>query len=273
VTDKTRLENKREKNLGDTTRISWSNRTQNFWIGCRSVSEGCDRCYARARINKLRGTASDPHPFDRIVRTKTWGDPYRWQREAAAAGRIDLVFTCSFSDFFIQQADEWRPAAWAIIKNTPNLIYQILTKRPDLIPARLPPDWRTGYSNVWLGTSVESKKYLPRLNVLRKIPAAARFASLEPLLEDICPDFEQHVEGLHQAIVGGESGNGGSLYRPMDHEWARRILKICRRHGVAFFFKQSAAARTEMGTLLDGKMYHEWPSHYAEYQNQVVLLK
>ena len=247
--------------MGETTRISWANRTWNPFIGCRSVSPACDACYARAMINRLRG----PGAFDTITRTKTWNDPKRWQKEAVAANRFDLVFTCSLSDFFIQQADQWRPDIWKIIKDTPNLIYQILTKRPELIERRLPPDWGTGYANCWMGVSVETKKYLNRMDVLRKIPAKVRFVSAEPLLEDICPDLEKHIDGFHQIIVGGESGNNSENFRPMDHEWARRILGVCRNNDVAFWFKQSAAKKTEMGIELDGKKIQEYPSVYAHY--------
>jgi protein gp37 len=254
--------------MGNTTRISWAMKTWNPFVGCRHVSPACDRCYAEAMLNRLRG----PGAFDTITRTKTWNDPFRWQRDAEKADRYDLVFTCSLSDFFIQQADGWRPEIWSIIKRTPNLVYQILTKRPQLIGARLPHDWGVGYKNVWLGVSVESKQYLKRMDVLRDIPAHARFVSAEPLLEDICPDLEKHIEGIHQIIVGGESGNGSDNFRPMDHDWARRILKICRRHGIAFWYKQSAARRTEMGTQLDGQTIQEYPAAYYEYGKRKVGL-
>ncbi|MCI0723399.1 MAG: phage Gp37/Gp68 family protein, partial [Acidobacteria bacterium] len=108
---------------------------------------------------------------------------------------------------------------------------------------------------VWLGVSVESRKYLWRMDYLRKCPARVRFISAEPLLEDLEVTPPQ-ITGIHQIIVGGESGPG---YRPMDHEWARRILALCREQGIAFFFKQSAAPRTEMGTRLDGHAYKEYP--------------
>jgi protein gp37 len=94
----------------------------------------------------------------------------------------------------------------------------------------LPPDWGpNGYPNCWLGVSVENKKFLARMDTLRKIPAAVRFVSAEPLLEDLLPEMKWKLEGFHQIIVGGESGNGSKLYRPMDHAWARRILEACQR--------------------------------------------
>lgn len=225
------------------------------------MSPACDHCYAEALINRHRGDGA----FDTVVRSKTWRDPYNWQRKAEAANRVDLVFTCSLSDFFIQDADEWRPEIWETIKATPNLIYQILTKRPELVPRRLPPDWGFGYKNCWLGVSVESRKFLRRMTSLKRVPAAVRFVSAEPLLEDITPELEHYIEGFDQIIVGGESGNGSNLFRPMDRQWARRILNICRARDIAFFYKQSAAIRTEMGTQLDGITYHEYPKAYYEY--------
>jgi protein gp37 len=174
-----------------------------------------------------------------------------------------MVFTCSWSDFFIADADPWRPDAWAIMRRTPNLIYQILTKRPELIAYRLPTDWRDGYPNVWLGVSVENKRFLTRMNTLRRVPATLRFVSAEPLLEDITPELERHVDGFSWVIVGGESGNGGNDFRPMPHQWARNIRDLCQRTGIAFFFKQSAAIRTEMGTTLDGRYYREYPAGYG----------
>jgi len=170
-----------------------------------------------------------------------------------------MVFTCSWSDWFHRDADPWRPEAWALIRRCPNLHFQILTKRAERMARHLPPDWANGYSNVWLGVSVESKKYKWRIDYLRRMPARVRFVSAEPLLED--PELTpEDVQGIHQIIVGGESGPG---YRPMDHQWARNILALCRRQGIAYFYKQSAAPRTEMGTRLDGREYREYPLDLA----------
>lgn len=250
--------------MGDKTRISWSQRTWNPFIGCRKVDECCTNCYAENMINRLRGTKENPNPFAIIQKTKTtMRDPLRWQKEASAAGRQELVFTCSLSDFFIQDADDWRAEVWEIIRQTPNLVYQILTKRPDLIEKRLPKDWGSGWPNVWLGTSIGMKKNLRRMDVLAAIPAHVRFVSAEPLLEDICPELAHHVDGFHQIIVGGESGNRSNNFREMPHEWARRILAICRLNEIAFFFKQSSAYSTEMGTTLDGVEYKEYPAQFA----------
>jgi protein gp37 len=239
--------------MGDKTAISWTQHTMNFWRGCKRISPGCARCYMFAQQERV---GLDPNV---VTRTKTWADPDRWQRECVKTGKREMVFTCSWSDFFIEDADAWRPEAWAVIKRTPNLTYQILTKRPELITDRLPADWHEGYPNVWLGVSVENKRFLTRMDILREIPAVVRFISAEPLLQDLMPELEQYVEGFSWIIVGGESGNGSSDFRPMPHEWARKIRDLCQRRGIAFFFKQSAAYRTETGTTLDGRQYREYP--------------
>jgi protein gp37 len=189
-----------------------------------------------------------------VVRTKTWDQPLRWQKEAAAAGRTERVFTCSWSDWFHADADQWRDEAWALIKKTPNLQYQILTKRPERIRDHLPADWGKGYPNVWLGVSVEDRRFgLPRIDVLRTIPATIRFLSVEPLLEDL---GTVNLDGIDWVIVGGESGPG---WRPMDHAWARSLRDQCKAAGVPFFFKQSSNRFTERGIELDGEVIREYP--------------
>lgn len=218
------------------TIIAWTERTWNPWRGCTKISPGCKNCYmfvAQERYGR------DPSV---VVRTKTWRDPLKWQKAAQAEGRTERVFTCSWSDWFHRDADPWRDEAWAIVRRCPNLVFQILTKRPEDILERLPTDWGEGYANVWLGVSCEDRCYgLPRIDLLRSVPAAIRFLSIEPLLEDVGPI---NLQGIDWVIVGGESGPG---WRPMEHAWARSIRDQCHAAGVPFFFKQSAAPRVFSG--------------------------
>lgn len=188
-----------------------------------------------------------------IVRTKTWGQPKKWQKEAEANNRKDLVFTASWSDWFIEDFDPWREEAWELVKETPNLIYQILTKRPNLIKDRLPSDWGDGYQNVWLGTSIENNNYVWRADILREIPAVVRFISAEPLLGPL-PDL--NLECFSWIIVGGESGPN---YRDMDLDWARAIRDKCANEKIAFFYKQGASFLPGQNNLLDGKLHEEYP--------------
>ena len=235
--------------MSETTIIAWTEHTWNPWRGCTRVSPGCDNCYmftAQSRYGR------DPSVVTRCG-TSIWQSPVRWNREAEARGNPAKVFTCSWSDWFHEDADEWRPEAWGVVRRTPWLHYQILTKRPHLIEDRLPADWGKGYPNVWLGVSIESNTQRGRADILRVIPAAVRFISYEPALG---PLDRCDLTGIDWVIYGGESGPG---YRPEDKQWARDMRDRCRGLGIAFFHKQSAAIRTETGVELDGEIIREYP--------------
>jgi protein gp37 len=149
-------------------------------------------------------------------------------------------------------ADE-REKLWPLIRVTPWLDWQILTKRPERILANLPSDWLNGYPNVWLGTSIENNEYVHRADDLRHIPATVRFVSYEPALG---PLDRLNLTGLDWVIYGGESG---PEHRPHDLTWPRQMKAMCESAGVAFFYKQSAALRTELGTTLDDQVVREYP--------------
>jgi protein gp37 len=156
----------------------------------------------------------------------------------------ELIFTCSMSDFFIEDADQWRPEAWEIIKDTPQHTWLILTKRPERIKDCLPPDWGDGYPNVWLGVSVENNKNLHRLSTLAEIPCKLRFVSAEPLLETV--DFTQKIEGktpiesFEWVILGGESGNDYGKYRYSEcrEKWIYETFAPLLQMGKYVFVKQ-----------------------------------
>jgi protein gp37 len=161
-----------------------------------------------------------------VLRSKTtFNDPLKWTSPL-------MVFTCSWSDWFIEEADIWRDEAWDIIRRTPHLTYQILTKRIERARGRVPAP---PLPNVWLGVSVEDRKNKNRIDILRETPVALRFLSVEPLLEDI---GELDLRGIDWVIVGGESGPGA---RPFDVQWARNIIAQCKAAGVACFVKQLGA--------------------------------
>jgi len=234
--------------MGKASIIAWTSRTWNPWRGCTKISPGCAHCYmftAQERYGR------DPNV---VTRTKTWRDPLKREREAAAANRIDLVFTCSWSDWFHIDADPWRDEAWQLVKRCPHLHFQILTKRHERIADHLPADWGQGYANVWLGVSIENDRFVHRADALREIPAAVRFISAEPLLSPL-PSL--NLDRIDWVIVGGESGPD---YRPMRTEWVRELRERCDSAGVSFFYKQSAAPRTEMGIELDGQIVRFYPT-------------
>jgi len=173
------------------------------------------------------------------------------------------VFLCDMTDLFHERMPvEFQDAIFNAIFKHDQHTYQILTKRPGImaryITEHFPAVARNWFhdkvpKNIWLGTSVGIKKAIPRINVLRRIPASIRFLSIEPLLEDL---GELDLTGIHWVIVGGESGAG---WRPMNHDWARKIRDQCLEQKVPFFFKQSSAFRTEMGQELDGVRWEQYP--------------
>jgi len=227
--------------------IEWTNDTWNPWQGCVKVSPGCKYCYMY-RDKKRYG--QNPKI---VVRSKspTFNAPLRTLKGP-------LVFTCSWSDFFIDTADPWRNDAWNIIKQTPHLTYQILTKRSERIANNLPLDWGNGWSNVWLGVSVETNAQRWRMDILRDIPARIRFVSAEPLLEAV----ELDLKGFDWVISGGESGVG-RRWRPAKIEWLLNIRDQCIKAGVPFFHKQHGGNKKVDnawgGRMLDGRTWDEMP--------------
>jgi|HubBroStandDraft_6_1064221.scaffolds.fasta_scaffold65826_2 protein gp37 len=237
--------------MGENSSIEWTEATWNPWHGCKKVSPGCAHCYM---YRDKRRYGQDP---SLIVRSKTSFDsPRKWKEPK-------MIFTCSWSDFFVQEADLWRPEAWDVIRQTPQHTYQILTKRPERISEHLPEGWP--FRNVWLGVSVENPRFYCRIEALRMIPASIRFLSLEPLLAAM-PSVP--LEGISWVVVGGESGPG---CRPMKPEWVREIQQQCKRAGAAFFFKQWGGARKDVaGRVLDGKTWNAMPEQLSERKRRAT---
>ena len=234
--------------MGERTSIEWTTSTWNPWHGCRKVSLGCKNCYM-FRDKKRYG--QDPV---QVVRSKTaFTAPLKWKIPS-------LIFTCSWSDWFISEADAWREEAWDIIRYTPHHIYQILTKRPERICDHLPHDWGRGWENVWLGVTIESQEYINRLDLICDIPSRTRFISAEPLLGTL--NFPRMAE-IDWVITGGESGPKA---RQMKLEWVRSIRDQCIKEGVPFFHKQHGGFRKVDGVWggrsLDGRTWSEMPFRY-----------
>ena len=147
---------------------------------------------------------------------------------------------------------------WDVMARTPQHTYQILTKRPERmegLTARLKL-----LPNVWLGTSVENADHLFRIDHLRRVRAAVRFLSLEPLLSSLVSSVPGGIDlrGIDWAIVGGESGPGA---RPVDPSWVREIRDASRAQGTAFLFKQwGGTNKKKHGRTLDGRTWDEFPA-------------
>lgn len=243
--------------MGTTTGIAWTDHTHNEWWGCSApAGSGCDNCYAAMLDRRTGGNHFGVGTLPRITAEQNRNQPYRWNRDAEAARKRAKVFCGSMIDFFDKNAPAGaREAMWQKIQRTPWLDWQLLTKRPANIERMLPPDWKAGYPNVWLGVTVENRRSgLRRLEQLRHIPAAIRFLSIEPLLEDL---GDINLAGIDWAIIGGESGNG---CRPMEPAWVERIIAQCREQDVPVFFKQwGGRGKDAGGCIIHGGELKEWP--------------
>ena len=250
--------------------IEWTDRTWNPIAGCSRVSPGCENCYAikqAARCNgfghlKYEGVVA--HINGRL----DWTGQFNFDESALNIPRLTrkptIWFVNSMSDLFGEGVpDATIKAIFRVMNETPWHTYQVLTKRPNRA-LRLAPElvWS---DNIWMGVSIEADKYVGRARLLAKIPAALRFISAEPLLDDL-PSLD--LSDIGWLIVGGESGRSRDLIRPMDEAWARSLRDRCKVGGVPFFFKQWGnwrdgrwfEGKKDAGHLLDGIEYFEMPA-------------
>lgn len=253
--------------MAEVTRIAWCDHTFNGWIGCSRISPGCANCYAandtyvrvaRSRGLELWGESAGRH----LTSEANWRKPLAWNLAAREAGERRRVFASSLCDVFEDRPDldQSRARLFGLICATKSLDWLVLTKRPEVAAAyfhRRGTMWAAAEAyrdlvygkdsdvglgdgladwpprNVWLGTTVENRRHgLPRIDVLRTIPATVRFLSVEPQIEDL---GSIDLTGIHWVIQGGESGPNA---RPFRLEWARSLREQCRKAGVAYFLKQ-----------------------------------
>ncbi|PZD77464.1 DUF5131 family protein [Mesonia sp. K7] len=233
------------------THIQWCNHTWNTHIYCKKVSEGCKFCYMFRDMEEMG--------IDIKKVTKTSKSTFYAPLDIVEPG---IFFANSWSDFFIEEADAWRNDAWKIIKQTQDRhIYLLLTKRPERVLECLPDDWGEGYPNVWIGVSVENQNRTSRIDILKDIPAAIRFVSFEPLLENINLN-ESQIQTVDWAILGGESGNetGKYRYRPCEIDWFEHLIDQFEGAPTAIFVKQLGTHLANQYYFLDDKggNWNEW---------------
>jgi protein gp37 len=249
--------------MAEETGIAWCDSTFNAWWGCVKVGPECLHCYAETLDAATGGNHWGVRSLPRKMSSSNWRNPRVWNREHEAFfdthGRKRRVFCGSMMDWCDKNSPEGqRDRLWTLIKETPNLTWQMLTKRSPNIMKYLPSDWGDGYENVWLGVSVGNKKHgLKRIEDLRKVPAKVRFLSIEPLLEDL---GQINLNGIHWVIVGGESGEG---FRKMDPQWALNIKRQCEEQGVSFFFKQNGGFDGG-DDIINGEVIKQWPILFKE---------
>jgi protein gp37 len=212
--------------MADGTKIEWCTTSWNPITGCTAVSEGCQNCYAKRMANRLRGRCGYPvgdpfgvtfHP-ERLEQLRRWKSPR-------------LIFVCSMADIFHTRAIglSYTMRSLIAMKSSPQHAYLLLTKRPELAV-----EFKQDFAdNIWLGATAENQQRANgRIPILRDIPAAHRFVSVEPMLGPV--DLFPYV-GLDWVIVGGETGPGA---RPCNPDWMRSLRDQCAEACVPFFLKQ-----------------------------------
>ena len=238
--------------MAENSKIEWTDHTFNPWVGCTKVGPGCDHCYAEARMD-TRLHRVNWGPGQPRQRTKTWGDPVKWNKQHAeffaAHGRRQRVFCASLADVFDNEVDPaWRDELMGLIASTPNLDWLLLTKRignvADMLAA--PGMQKVLPANVRIGaTIVNQPEYDRDIGKLLRL-GCPTFLSIEPMLGPIdlrlggasMPDYAPHrplLGRIDWVICGGESGPGA---RPMHPDWARSLRDQCAAAGVPFMFKQ-----------------------------------
>ena len=242
--------------MSTKTQIEWTEQTWNPTAGCTKVSTGCKYCYAEMMAKRLKAMGANGYQngFALSLLPERLIQPIKRKKPTT-------YFVNSMSDLFHEKVPfAFIDKVFDVIKQTPQHRYQILTKRENRLlkyfKNRNVPD------NVWLGVSVEDiNSGLPRINILKKIPAKIRFLSIEPLLQDL---GKVDLSDIHWVIVGGESGPKA---RPMKKEWVLNIQRQCDKQNICFFFKQWGTwgadgikrNKHKNGKLLDNKIYHNYP--------------
>jgi protein gp37 len=240
--------------MSEHSDIEWTDATWNPVRGCTKITPGCDHCYAETFAERFRGVPGHPYEqgFDlRLVPAKL-AEPLRWKTPK-------MIFVNSMSDLFHKDVpDDYVEVVGRVMERANWHTYQVLTKRSsrlrDMVQTKL--QFAAELANIWWGVSVEDRAHgLVRIKHLQQAPAAVRFLSVEPLLEDL---GEINLEGIHWVIVGGESGAGA---RPMQKEWVLSLRDQCENAQIPFFFKQWGGVRkSKAGREIDSRTYDGIPN-------------
>jgi len=206
----------------------------NPWHGCHKWSAGCQHCY----VYRTDGR----HGRDSSIVTKNEKFDYPIQRKKNGEYKIPsgrLIYTCFSSDFLVEDADEWRPEAWAMMKERSDLDFMFITKRIERLEQCVPSDWGAGYDNVTICCTMENQDRVDyRLPIYKAAPIKHKIIICEPLLTDI--DFSPYLEGnwVEQIVAGGESGWDA---RVCHYDWVLHIRQQCIDNGISFWFKQTGS--------------------------------
>lgn len=214
----------------------------NPWHGCTKKSEGCQNCYM-FYLDKIH----DNKKASNLV-YKTNNMRYPLQRNKDGSYKIkagEKLRVCMTSDFFVPEADEWRMEAWDIIRQRKDVIFYLLTKRPERVLKCLPTDWDDGYENVFFNVTCENQeRALERLPILKELPFKHKGIMCAPLLSQIEIDKYLDMGFIEQVVVGGENYENA---RPCHYEWVKSLSDSCRKRNITFCFIETGSVFIKAG--------------------------
>lgn len=222
--------------------IEWTGVTWNPVSGCTKTSSGCAHCYAERIALRMQADGNERYRngFRLTLHDDLLEAPLHWRTPRS-------VFVCSMSDLFHENVpDDYIRSVFRTMERADWHSYRLLTKRSERL-ARFAGEYGKWPRHVWAGVTVERADYAWRIEHLRQVPATVRFLSVEPLLGPL-PDLD--LTGIHQVILGGESGPDA---RPLQLAWVRDVRDQCRKAGVAFYCKQLGSAWAEARGAHDHK--------------------
>ncbi|MBU0486538.1 MAG: phage Gp37/Gp68 family protein [Bacteroidetes bacterium] len=232
------------------TRIEWTESTWNPITGCTKISSGCKFCYAEVMTRRLNAMGQEKYRngFQLTLHPETLLEPYSLKKSK-------MIFVNSMSDLFHKDVPiSFIQQVFKVIKENPQHVFQVLTKRADVLRYYESENWLEWPHNLWMGVTVEDQSVTSRIDFLRNTGARVKFLSCEPLLSAL-PNL--NLEGIDWVIVGGESGR---TPRPIKEEWVLGIKEQCQSANTPFYFKQwGGTNKKKSGKLLEGKAYSEMP--------------
>lgn len=238
--------------------IEWTEMTWNPTTGCDKISPGCKYCYAEVMSKRLQAMGVNKYinNFNLTVHNNELEIPYTWKKSK-------VVFVNSMSDLFHKDVPiDFIRKVFKVMKENPQHVFQILTKRADILKYYDSEGWLNWTHNIWMGVSVENNDVINRIDLLRETGARVKFLSCEPLIGSI-PNM--NLQGIDWVIVGGESGYKSRLIK---EEWVTDIKNQCLKSDIAFFFKQwGGTNKKKSGRLLEGKTWNAMPEIELKNKN------
>jgi protein gp37 len=232
------------------SKIEWTELTWNPITGCTKISAGCKFCYAEVMSRRLKAMGVDKYKngFKLAMHEHVLAEPYAWKHSK-------IVFVNSMSDLFQTSVPiEFIQKVFTVMNENPQHVFQVLTKRSDLLLEYDKRKLLKWTHNIWMGVSVENERVKYRIDDLRKTKAKTKFLSLEPL---IGPLPKLNLKRMDWVIVGGESGRRP---RKIEPDWVLDLQEQCNKAEVAFFFKQwGGTNKKKTGRILKGKTWDEMP--------------